>query len=371
MVQANHGFNLRHSIIFGRLGSWLKLLRREKVSRAYVGRTILLLSTSLLTLPFRMYESLRYRHRVKSVVISEPPIFIIGHPRSGTTHLHNLMCQDKNMGYVTTLQAVAPDFLFVAGKTLKPLLKKLMPSGRAMDQVSVTMDGPQEEEIAVFNLSPHAFLYHLWFPQNAYYYFERYALFRHVPESVIAEWKDTYMEVMRKATLYMDHKRLVLKSPMNTGHVNLLLDLFPDAKFIHIVRNPYTVFVSTKRMYRRILGVAQLQEISWEEIVDYILLFYKEMMQKFLKDSALVPPGNLVTVKFEDLETDPLSELQRIYAHLNLPRFSETEPTLRAYIASQADYQKGKYDLSNEDIDQVNQHWAFALKEWGYNLIAA
>jgi hypothetical protein len=368
MAQDSDAFRLKHPVFFGRLRNWFVLLRREKVDRGYIGRLLIILATSALTLPFRMYESARYGKQVRSVEIEKPPIFIVGHPRSGTTHLHNLMCQDLNMGYVTTLQASAPEMFLGAGSVLRLLLRRVLPGSRVSDRIPLLLDGPQEEEWAVYNMSPHSFFYHLFFPKSGEYYL-RYALFRNVSAVTIAEWKKTYLTILQQATLYMKARRLVLKTPMNVGRVDILRELFPEAKFIHIVRNPYDVFVSTKRMYSRLLETTRLQDITERQTVEYILLFYEEMMKKFLRDKTSIPPGNFVSVRFEDVEKDPLSELGRIYDRLRLPGFAEAQPALRTYIAAQSGYRKGGYDLSAEDIDLVNRRWGFAFEAWGYDML--
>jgi hypothetical protein len=55
-----------------------------------------------------------------------------------------------------------------------------------------------------------------------------------IPKNVIEEWKEIYLYLLKKETLYRDGKRLVLKNPANTARVTLLLEMFPNARFVHI-----------------------------------------------------------------------------------------------------------------------------------------
>jgi hypothetical protein len=137
-----------------------------------------------------------------------------------------------------------------------------------------SIDGPQEEEMAMGNMSPYS-LYHLWsFPQNSREYFDRYALFKDVTPDMVENWKDNYLEVLKTATYNMSGRRPVIKNPANTGRIPILLSLFPHAKFIFLHRNPYEVFLSTRNLYKKTLPHSQLQEISDEEIDANILSFY-------------------------------------------------------------------------------------------------
>jgi hypothetical protein len=191
-------------------------------------------------------------------------------------------------------------------------------------------------------------------------------LFDDLPEQTLAEWKEIYLTVLRTATLSAGGKRLVLKNPVNSGRIRKLLELFPDAKFIHVYRNPYRVFLSMMWVYKIVLPRSQVQKIGPDQVEAYVLRFYNLLMQRFLADKALIPAGNLVEVRFEDLEAAPLDQLRRVYESLNLPGFAEAEPAFRAYLASIAGYQKNQYELTDEVIAKVNRHWQFAFDAWGY-----
>jgi hypothetical protein len=145
-----------------------------------------------------------------------------------------------------------------------------------------------------------------------------------------------------------------------------LLRLFPEAKFIHIHRNPYEVFLSTRHMHRTVLPRARLQEIVPARVEAHVLEVYERLMRRFLTDRRLIPPGNLVEVRFEDLEAAPLEELRRVYEGLGLPGFAAAEPAFRSYLDSVSGYRKNAYELDRETIEKVNAHWAFAFEAWGY-----
>jgi hypothetical protein len=109
-----------------------------------------------------------------------------------------------------------------------------------------------------------------------------------------------------------------------------------------------------------------LQRLRSEHAGETILMLYEDMMRQFFAERALIPPNNLVEVRFEDLEHNPLGELRRIYTTLGLSGYTAAEPAFRAYTASQQSYQKNSLALSAAERQQVEQRWAFAFAELGY-----
>ena len=282
------------------------------------------------------------------------------------------MCQDENLGYLSTFQAMAPGFCLVGGTTIKRFLAKQAKSRyptRLIDSIPLAFDGPQEDEFALANLSPHSFVHTFSFPRRAQEIFERCVLFDGPSQSTRSQWIDTYLALLRKVTLASGGKRLVVKNCAHTARIKTLLDLFPDAKFVHIFRNPYDVFLSTLYAHRTVLPRSQLQEIEPDHVETNVLGFYNQLMNRFLTDKSLIPPGNLVEIRFEDLEASPLAQLRHVYDGLGLPGFAAAESGFRAYIDSVADYRKNAYELDANVIAKVNRHWQLAFDQWGYDCL--
>ena len=110
---------------------------------------------------------------------------------------------------------------------------------------------------------------------------------------------------MKKLTLRYG-RPLVLKSPPHTARIRLLLGLFPDARFVHIHRDPYVVFRSTRHMIRVVQPVFRFQEGPLPDGDDRILGVYTEMYDAYFEQRGLIPEGRLCEVGFEDLERDPV-----------------------------------------------------------------
>lgn len=355
----------------GSFRSWLQLfLQTGPIDWIYLPRLLFVCTTTLATGPLKLWEQVRYGRSVREAAVHPAPIFIIGHWRSGTTHLHNLLCQDRNLGYLSTFQAMAPGFCLVGDRAIKHFIARKAQARyptRLIDNIPLSFDAPQEDEFALANVTPHAFIHTFSFPRQAKALFARAVLFDKLSSEARSKWIATYEKLLRKATVAAGGKRLVIKNCAHSARIETLLELFPNAKFIHIHRNPYEVFLSTLHMHRTVLPRSQLQKIEPERIETHVLCFYRHLMRRFLADRSRIPSGNLVEVRFKDLETSPLMELRRVYNQLGLPGFGAAETDFRAYIDSVSDYRKNSYRLDDEVIRKVNRNWAFSFEAWNYD----
>ncbi len=344
----------------------LRMLSRHRVAPRYRHRARRRLLMSAALEPLRWYEKLRYRRLLASTEIHPEPIFLLGYGRSGTTHLHNLLWHDRRFGVVTNYQAALQPIALTGQGRLERRLAAVMPSRRPMDNVAVTADSPQEEEIALMNSSEHTPLRFMDFPQALPALYDRYLTDLGSDPAVLAAWKRDYLDVLRKATVLSGGRRLVLKTPPHTGRVPVLLELFPQARFIHIVRNPYDVYRSMRNMYRKILPPQVLQEFDWQTIDDWTLSAYCTTVARYLETRSMIPDGRLFEIRYEDLDSDPLAMLGRLYTALDLPDFAEARPELERYLNDLGSFEKNRFDLSAETVETVNEHWGLSFDAFGY-----
>ena len=357
----------QHVCSMAPLGVWLRLIADNGgVPPRYWGKLAGVLAVSALAAPLRVAERLCYGpSRMAQVSIDEPPLYIQGSGRSGTTHLLNLLANDPGFGVVSTFQAIAAPMFLVGRGRLESMIARWMPATRPMDNMAVALDLPQEEEVALANTSHLSWVHHLSFPRRAKAYLEKYATMR-LTGAELKRWEHAYLDVLRKATLASGGRRLLLKSPTNLGRTGELLRLFPDAKFIHIVRNPYVVYASMMHLYRRMLPVCQLDDVAPEEVAAIVLDAYAAMMRQFMGDRASIPNGHLAEVRFEDLERQPMAELERLYAELALPGWDRARKPIAEYLRTLSGYRRNVHSIDLQTIDVVDRHWGFAVEAWGY-----
>ena len=324
------------------LRNWMKLIVVNGFAALKTYPRVFLVNlVSSLGIPFRIYERWKLDKKVMATQISLSPVFILGHWRSGTTHLHNLMCQDNQFGFITMLQAAFPNS-FMSNNVFKSLMRFVLPETRPMDNMKMGIDLAQEEEMALGNLFPYSFYNGWYFPKKMMEYYYKYIRFKNIPNKIIENWKIVYNTLLKKATLFMGGKRLVLKNPANTGRIKFLLDLYPDAKFIHIYRNPYVVYASTRHFYQKVVQYFMLQKITREEIENNIFMLYKKIMGNYFQESRLIPEDNLIEVKFEDLEKNAIEQLRNVYTELKLMGFDKSKLKFKYYLRSLANYKKNK-----------------------------
>lgn len=348
--------------------NWMKLiLINGSVALRYYPRVFFVNAVSSLGIPFRLYERFKFNSKVHTTEISSHPIFILGHWRSGTTHLHNLMCQDTQFGFVTMLQAMFPKS-FMSNNLFRHLMSIFLPKTRPMDNMEMDINKPQEEEMALCNLFPYSFYNGFYFPQRTMEYFFKYIRFRNTSIKVLEQWKKVYYYLIKKATLNMSGRQLILKNPANTARIKLLLELFPNAKFIHIYRNPYIVYASMRNFYKKTIEGFMLQSVSEKQIENNIFSLYKQLMTSYFKEKQLIPHGNLIELKFEDFEVNTMKELNRIYSELDISGFQRAKNKMAFYLSSLSDYKKNIYHLPHEIITSIKRKWDFTIQKWDYDI---
>ncbi len=343
------------------LANFFRVTSKGRVQSGFLFKYILTALIIGILSPFRWYERWHFRKIRKNQLCR--PVFILGHWRSGTTFLHNLMCQPPNAGFISTYETVFTQYL-ATRKIIEPLLQWLMPPKRPADNVKLRAAYPQEEEFAMCNLTPFSYYHFFYFPELVERYFKETVRFSNGCED---EWHSAY-ELLLKKTLSgqpeADH--LVIKNPVNTGRLAILRKYFPDAAFIHIYRNPYTVFLSTKKFFMELMPTLWFHEVDEEAIETLILNGYRNFLDAFYRDYAVTPA--VFDIKFEDFEKDPLRTIEQIYKSFDLGDFSKIEHVLGDYIQSQHTYRKNTYSISSREVELVRKHWQVYLERWNYAL---
>ncbi len=295
-----------------------------------------------------------------------PPLFVLGHWRSGTTHLHNLLAVDGRFASPRFTEVMIP-FTFLVGEPVFSALARLfLPRTRfGIDNVSFHADVPFEEEFALAQLtglSP----YLAWaFPERAGHY-DRYLSFRDASEVEVERWKKAFVHFLKKLTC-KHRKPVILKSPPNTARVRLLLDIFPDARFVHIHRDPYTVYRSTVRLHERSTPNNAFQRLDRSTLHERVVRQYVETFDAFFADRSLIPPGRFSEVAFGDLEADPVGQVGRIYDELGLPDFGGVRSAVESYVGTLDGYRKNRHaDLTADLRTELASKWRRSFNEWGY-----
>lgn len=295
------------------------------------------------------------------------PLFILGHWRSGTTLLHNLLACDPQFAAPTLLQTLYPHTFLTFERQLR-LLGLFAPKTRLIDDMRFGFEHPQEDEFALCNatlMSP----YLTWLFPHSQENFDRCLTLCDVTPQEYTRWCQALMDFLRKVTL-RTNRRLVLKSPAHTARIRVLLELFPEAQFIHIHRNPYAVFQSTRHLYQTMWRTTSLQQVGDLDLDELILQRYEMVYGQFVADRSLIPTGNYTELCFEELTANPLRALEQIYGELGLAGFETARSHFMRHLTAIRGFQKNRFpSLSSVLQEMVAQRWHPSFDEWQYERV--
>jgi len=349
------------------LGDWLRLLARNRFRVDFLrwGLVATVTFATVINSVLRIVQNILFGKKVARTEIVQPPVFIIGHWRSGTTYLHELLVQDERFAYPTTYECFAPNHFLVSRRALPWFIHLLLPKQRPMDNMLAGAYYPQEDEFALGNMGCPTPYWRMVFPNEPPCYLELLDM-SGVEPNLLRRWKRDMVWFVRAMTYYK-RKPLILKSPPHTGRVGVLAELFPGAKFIHITRNPETLFASTRRLWPT-LDMAQGLQVPRNEYLDeYILEAFERMYRGFESQRTSLAPNQIIDIRYEDLVADTMGQVERIYRQLEIDGFETVRDRLEAFVGGRKDYKPNRHEeLSPEIRDAIRRRWSGYIEKYGY-----
>jgi len=310
-------------------------------------------------------QQLLYARRLKRVEIADDPVFILGHWRTGTTLLHELLALDARHRCPTTFECFAPNHFLLSERFLAGWTSFALPRRRPVDNMEMAWDRPQEDEFALCNLgvpSPYATIAFPNHPPQFQEYFEL--------ENISAEqrerWQRTFLSFLRQL-VYERPGRLVLKSPPHTFRLPLLCKMFPRARFVHIVRNPYVVFMSTVRLWKSLYASHGYQKPNYEGLEEFVFETFLRMHERLDATRPLIDSERFHQCRYEDLVRDPTSEMSTLYEKLALGDFAAVEAPIENYFQRRDDYQTNRYELTPDLHAEITRRWRPYIEKYGYS----
>jgi hypothetical protein len=293
-------------------------------------------------------EERAYKKKIKQFSFDKPPVFIIGFWRSGTTLMHHLMTLNPDFGFLNTYHSVFPNHVLSSQWWLKNIAKFFLPENRPGDNLKLDFSYPQEEEIALGNLQPISFYHFFYFPRDIQDFIHESLFFENISESQRIKWKEAYIGLMNKALINTNGKQFISKNPPNTFRIKILLEMFPDAKFIYMYRDVYETIYSFIRFMEGILMGVKLQEYdAFENKIQFIKL-YKLMQETYARDKILIPEGQLVEVDYARFIMHKKEELLRIYEKLQLKGLNKTMPLIDTHLSGINNYKQSNHQIDSE-----------------------
>ena len=348
------------------LGVWLDLLRENRwnVAPSRLG----LLGTITAAAAFNsLAEPLcraRFQRQLAEPPPTEPPVFIIGHWRSGTTLLHEILMLDDRFCCPSTYQCFAAGHFLLTEWLVTSTLGWIMPAKRPMDNVAAGWHRPQEDEFALANMGVPSPYRRMAFPETTPAEPTALDLETLSPDE-LARWRGALRRFLAMLAV-RDARRPVLKSPPHTARMAVLAEMFPGARFLHIVRDPFVVFPSTKRLWESLHHVQAMQIDSGAEAEEYVFRCFDTMYAAFERDRPRLAEGQLHEIHYEDLVADPVTKMEEAYDRLELGDFERVRPAFEEQAASMQKYQRNSYQHDPRIVATISDRWKPFLDRYGY-----
>lgn len=262
----------------------------------------------ILAEPFYYLQRLLYR----APKDMPAPVFILGGWRSGTSFLLEEMVQQ--------LDAAAPCNTFTtcpqAGLILRPLLERCVPDlpNRFIDWMPASAKGPQEFDVALFRFCPE--LPNMQIGANVDF---KLALDRFTAWQPTTAFKRLYRRIAQWVWIYdrKPGKPLILKTPALTLQIGMLLELWPDAKFVRIGRDEQTHTASLIKAVANFPGQFSPYAYTGDPVAGG--KYCREIFEReWVKQRGLIPEGRLCEVTLEEMIEDRVATVGRIKAELAL-----------------------------------------------------
>lgn len=352
------------------IADWWRLLKDNSfhVDPVYWPRGLLITFSSVITSILMKLEERLYGEQLK-VVSVKPPIVIIGHWRSGTTHLHHLLLSHQDFFSPNFYQTMNPHIFLSCEKIMSPLWRRLLTRTRLIDQMPLELEYPQEEEFAMALLSLQSPYLSYCFP-NSWARYDRYLTFESCSDEEVDKWLLSLDYFLKKLSLIHGKGWPLLKSPSSTGRLPLFRHLNGNVKFVHISRHPYSVFASTRHMLETSIPFMQLQRFDIRRLDDIIISRYKTMYNSYLRQRSGFSENKICEIRYEDLISSPIETVKKIFSNLDIPVYEDFEQKTLAYLRSIEGYRPQEHQpLSMLLKKKLRREWNQCFEAWDYDYL--
>jgi omega-hydroxy-beta-dihydromenaquinone-9 sulfotransferase len=346
--------------------AWIRLAWRNRlaVSPRYAYMPVVITVVSLGHTILKWVERLIYGRRIARTAFPDDPIFIIGHWRTGTTLLHELLVLDDRHTFPNTYECLEPNHFLLTEWFFHRCTGFLMPSRRPMDNMEAGWDRPQEDEFALCMMGQRSPYLTIAFPNHPPHDPEYFDL-EDISPRALASWKRDFVGFLKRVTLRKP-KRLVLKSPTHSCRIRTLLEIFPNARFVHIVRDPHVVFASTVHLWKSLWSSHGLQKPHFRDLDEYVYRNFLHVAGRIEEGKSLIDPRRFFEVRYEDLVLDAPGQMRALYEHLGLQEFDHVQSKIEDYLGKHSDYRTNRYAMAPEQREEIDRRWGDVIRRYGY-----
>jgi len=333
------------------LSSLGRLVQQNRVTRLLAGRALL-------------NELLRRHPEIHDVELGAP-LIVVGLPRSGTTHLVNLIAADSRRralpywesqepfgrpGEGPGVDGIDPRFARIAAEHASE--QSIAPLTKAMhDRFPAAIE--EEVELLDLDFASYTLEWHARVPgwRDAYYGFDQDAHYAYL------------RTVLQALTFLRGPRQWVLKSPQHLEQLGPLMRTFPDATVAFTHRDPVAVLQSAVTMLAYGDRIRRTS-IEPEQLVGYWIDRIERLLTACVRDRELVPAERSIDVVFDEFMKDDLAVVEQLYATAGVELTGRARRELQAYLDANPRGKHGRvqYDLSGDfGVTAAELHPRFAF----------
>ncbi len=344
---------------------WLRLLARNRFAVDFGLWPVALgvTAVSILNSALAILQSVLFGRRIARTEIREPPIFVIGHWRTGTTLLHRLLVQDDRFAFATNYDCFAPKSSLVTGWFVRRWLGFLHPNRRPMDNMADGVDFPHEDEFALCSMgleSPYA---QFAFPNRPLG--EELLDFASVSAAKVNRWKAGLRRFIQQLTL-RSGKPIVLKSPPHTAQDSHSARAV-SRRSVRAYRPPSLRGVSVDGVDLEVgLSGAWLAVAAFRR-------FGRVRLSQFSADASGLHGSKELDSGWESLRSAlrrfgsrSARNHERDLRAIEPRRIRSNATESRSISGGEKDSKTNRFDLLPETRAEISHRWAEFMREYGY-----
>lgn len=302
---------------------------------------------------------------IRNTELAGPPVFVLGHWRSGTTLMHELLHLDERFASPNTYECFAPWHFLLTEPLILRFGNFLLPDKRPMDNMKAGWDCPQEDEFALMVLGAPTPYFWIAFPEHVVPHMDSLGS-RSFAAKDLKRWK-RLIDWFFRALTYHTGKPLIIKSPPHTGRLGVLAEMYPNAKFIHMVRDPRKLHPSTLKLWRSLSDTQAFQSHNNEDVLHrFVVDAAHRMYDSFELDRQQLASNQIIDVHYEALVENPVETVRTIYSHLGLGDADQVLQKIAARREADKDYQTNQHDVDPELEKIIQRDWHDYAKRYGY-----
>ena len=310
------------------------------------------------------------------------PIFIIGHPRSGNTFLHKLLTQTDEFVAFKTWHILFPSL--TARFLVKPFINYLIKKNKSSivpDQVGhgVALDKTEEEELLFFHKLDTQFV---WARSPLGFDDQENPEFRFHDLQPLSRRRNSinfFKGCLQRQIYYTGKEQVILQTLQSVHRIKTILETFPDAKFIYLVRSPHETIPSHLSVLWFLLdlqlGVKNIPPDKLQRYIDRRYRYNIDLYRYFydLQKDRQIAQDRVMIVRYDQLRWELEQTFEKIVDFTEIQASQELRQAIKQQAYRKSEYKRKHQFINLEELgitkEQIARDFSFVFEEYGFQKI--